>query len=401
LTFFDPATSSWRTFATSLLATAADGSEEFSGTWPRAGMTRSGTASRLRPLAPLTAATGSGSLPTPSATSYGSNRGGAAGRVGPVRPSLQTMAAKNLWPTPNGRDWKDTGPSQGNRKSPNLGTVAHWRTPQARDGDQRGPSDPQKRVQQGHSVSLHDQVGGSLNPTWVEWLMGFPAGWSQVEELTPAASRKRAQRAHPTMTSCERCGSTWRLQRHHKDIQLAESVEILCQTCHIEADFQAGTRKRRVPKTCVVCEAIFTEYSHSRVKCCSPACLSELGRQNARKRWDGGIANPRSPESPTASLSESTDLEPSGTASSPRSPSGSASASSPTSKPKKPGSKRPKRSPDAMCVCGHPRSAHHGTGPCLVAVSGITGRDLDAKAKGSPSAPTNSVCACSAYAPKP
>jgi hypothetical protein len=55
----------------------------------------------------------------------------------------------------------------------------------------------------------------------------------------------------------------------------------------------------------------------------------------------------------------------------------------------------------SVCVCGHPRSAHHGTGPCLVAVSGITGRDLDAKAKGSPYAPTNSVCACSAYAPKP
>jgi hypothetical protein len=53
-----------------------------------------------------------------------------------------------------------------------------WRTPQARDGDQRGPSDPQKRVEQGHSVSLHDQVGGSLNPTWVEWLMGFPLGWT-------------------------------------------------------------------------------------------------------------------------------------------------------------------------------------------------------------------------------
>jgi hypothetical protein len=55
----------------------------------------------------------------------------------------------------------------------------------------------------------------------------------------------------------------------------------------------------------------------------------------------------------------------------------------------------------SVCVCGHPRNAHHGTGPCLVAVSGITGRDLDPKAKGSPSAPTNSVCACSAYAPKP
>jgi hypothetical protein len=232
LTFFDPATSSWRTFATSLLATAADGSEEFSGTWPRAGMTRSGIASRLAPSAPLTGATGSG-----------------------------------LLPTPNSRDWKDTGPSQGNRKSPNLGTVAHWATPTKSDGT----GGPGNSGRQG-GENLRTQVGGSLNPTWVEWLMGFPLGW--------------------------------------------------------------------------------------------------------------------------------TDLEPSETASSPRSRSGSAAASSPTSK--KPGKpKRPKGSSDAMCVCGHPRSAHHGTGPCLVAVSGITGRDLDVKAKGSPSAPTNSICACSAYAEKP
>ena len=31
-------------------------------------------------------------LPTPTATSYGTNQGGGAGRVGPIRPSLQTMA---------------------------------------------------------------------------------------------------------------------------------------------------------------------------------------------------------------------------------------------------------------------------------------------------------------------
>jgi hypothetical protein len=82
LTFFDRATSSWRTFATSLLATAADGSEEFSGTWPRAGMTRNGTASRLAPLAPLTGGTASGLLPTPSAVSYGSS-GRHGGPTGP------------------------------------------------------------------------------------------------------------------------------------------------------------------------------------------------------------------------------------------------------------------------------------------------------------------------------
>lgn len=32
------------------------------------------------------------------------------------------------WPTPNARDWKDTGATQGNRHSPNLGTAVHTHT---------------------------------------------------------------------------------------------------------------------------------------------------------------------------------------------------------------------------------------------------------------------------------
>jgi hypothetical protein len=56
---------------------------------------------------------------------------------------------KKKFSTPNTRDWKDTGTTQGNRKSPNLGT----------------------------------QVGGHLNPTWVEWLMGWPLGWTDLKPL--------------------------------------------------------------------------------------------------------------------------------------------------------------------------------------------------------------------------
>ena len=26
-------------------------------------------------------------------------------------------------------------------------------------------------------------IGGSLNPTWVEWLMGFPLGWTDLGAL--------------------------------------------------------------------------------------------------------------------------------------------------------------------------------------------------------------------------
>ena len=28
--------------------------------------------------------------------------------------------------------------------------------------------------------SLDAVVGGQLNPTWVEWLMGFPIGWTDL-----------------------------------------------------------------------------------------------------------------------------------------------------------------------------------------------------------------------------
>lgn len=97
---YDPASSSWRTSPRS----EDEASIVFSGTWPRAGTMRRGTACPQRPSAPLTAATGSswsrGAYPTPSAASYGSascrmrdrarerrasRRGRADARAGPRR----------------------------------------------------------------------------------------------------------------------------------------------------------------------------------------------------------------------------------------------------------------------------------------------------------------------------
>ena len=40
------------------------------------------------------------------------------------------------------------------------------------------------------AVAVSD--GGPLNPTWVEWLMGFPAGWTVLEPSeTPSSRRSR------------------------------------------------------------------------------------------------------------------------------------------------------------------------------------------------------------------
>jgi hypothetical protein len=108
--------------------------------------------------------------------------------------------------------------------------------------------------------------------------------------VTMSVLHKRAQRAYPKLNACVRCGSTLLLQRHHPNPDDALTVVILCQVCHAKEHVALGTwgRGEKKVKTCVVCGKDFSDYSHSRVKTCSPICLSELGRRNARKRWDKG-----------------------------------------------------------------------------------------------------------------
>ena len=52
-------------------------------------------------------------------------------------------------------------------------------TPMARDGKDGLLPKPHGR----HSDSLPVRVGGTLNPMWVEWLMGWPIGWTGFEPL--------------------------------------------------------------------------------------------------------------------------------------------------------------------------------------------------------------------------
>ena len=75
-------------------------------------------------------------------------------RVNDKHPNLETVVARTMWPTPKARDWKD-GTSEGTkgRHSPDLGKVV------------------------GQS-----KTSGSLNPQWVEWLMGYPEGWTDLED---------------------------------------------------------------------------------------------------------------------------------------------------------------------------------------------------------------------------
>lgn len=92
---------------------------------------------------------GSSLLPTPLSGLSGSNLRG--------EPTLVGMARKGKWPTP-------TVSGNYNRKGASLNS-----------GD-----------------GLATAAGGPLNPGWVEWLMGFPEGWTDCEpSATPLCRNAR------------------------------------------------------------------------------------------------------------------------------------------------------------------------------------------------------------------
>ena len=137
-------------------------------------------------------------LPTPTAQSYGSNQGGSAGRSGKVRHSLESMAKKNLWPTPRANDAEKRG--QFDIQNPRNGlpaAVKRWPTPKASEAT-RGDSDSERHRNTPSLTSTVNIVegsrGGQLNPTWVEWLMGYPLGHTELNALGIAWFRPKSEK---------------------------------------------------------------------------------------------------------------------------------------------------------------------------------------------------------------
>lgn len=155
----------WRTFQ-GCLALGMDTLDEYSQAWPRSGMMQSGTASQLRPSAPLMRGTGSGSLPTPTALQRPNE-----GNMRLMR--KQVKAGKITRDEAAMIVGKDVFLAQGNLKA------EMWRTPTAHNAKEGGyPSEHER-----NTPTLGAQVGGKLNPPWVAWLMAWPIGWTDLRPL--------------------------------------------------------------------------------------------------------------------------------------------------------------------------------------------------------------------------
>lgn len=199
------------------------GYQTYSGTWPRAGMTRSGTAFRLPPLVPRTSVIGSGSWPTPDASVFNDGEsaetwlarrerlkakhmnGNGAGM--PLAIAVQLGPGAMRWPTPRSTDGERGGRGdliQAVRGNPNS-HYRLWPTPNAADslGGRRakmGSMTMTGRIVDGRkrSVPLASALSltghnGPLNPAWVELLMGYPLGWTELGPATGSETFPESQ----------------------------------------------------------------------------------------------------------------------------------------------------------------------------------------------------------------
>jgi hypothetical protein len=85
---------------------------------------------------------------------------------------LTSENESGLWPTP-------CLPGNGGNHGKKKLKAMLWPTPQARD--HKGPPGKGCQERGGHQSSLPEEIGGQLNPTWVEWLMGWPLGWTNCD----------------------------------------------------------------------------------------------------------------------------------------------------------------------------------------------------------------------------
>ena len=166
---FDRVTFSWKT-PTDLFG---EDSTLCSAGWPRAGTMRNGACFPQAALAPRIFVTGAGfSVGTPTTRNKKFSKRFGDGRT----PGVSEFVTMFPTPTVNGNNNR-----KGLSKSSGDGLATFvkrsWTTPSASDAGRGGTI-----TENMTGRSLRQEVGGTLNPDWVEWLMGWPVGWTDVSQ---------------------------------------------------------------------------------------------------------------------------------------------------------------------------------------------------------------------------
>jgi hypothetical protein len=210
LTIYDRENYFWKTAQLSLV----EDLNKFSETWPSWGSMRNGSCYQRPPLVPRTYALDGGASPdwqTPVADDACNRKDGKWNSRGEPKLSAQVMIPTptvcgnynkkgltkssgdglatwaKMFPTPRATDAEKNQRTQegvereiARKGGPQdlIQAVRTWPTPTKSDGT-GGPGSSGREG----GENLRTAVNGQLNPPWVEWLMGWPIGWTDCEPL--------------------------------------------------------------------------------------------------------------------------------------------------------------------------------------------------------------------------
>jgi hypothetical protein len=193
---YDPNLCSWKTHQCSLLGDL----DEFLETWPQWGLMRNGECWEQKTLEQTIRGTGFGLSPNGEDSFHTPNTTGLDGGSN----SRKALKKRLMFPTPvksesNGSaafKLTDAVEASMGRTMPKMQKNPHkweefqtWPTPKCSDSRHaisRHITNPEGmwKGNLGEVVmSTLEPTTGRLNPTWVEWLMGWPLGWTDLKPL--------------------------------------------------------------------------------------------------------------------------------------------------------------------------------------------------------------------------
>ena len=104
-----------------------------------------------------------------------------------TNPRNGLAGAAKRWPTPTFEDSQSKGMSAARLEEGRPPDTLHlavqkWPTPTAHDRSSTilSVSQQERNSIPGMLLRLGERPGGQLNPNWVEWLMGYPTGWTAL-----------------------------------------------------------------------------------------------------------------------------------------------------------------------------------------------------------------------------
>jgi len=195
---YDPSASTWRTH----LCLWDEALPWSSVTLPKWGMTRAGVLWEPITYPRFTNATGSGLWQTPVADDAVERKAGKWNSRGEPKLSAEVK----LWPTPTASLGTKGGritPRKGREGGTLIEAVSArmFPTPKANDALKRGNFDA-TNPRNGLPAAIRLEEAGLLNPEWVEWLMGWPIGWTELPPLETARFREWQQQ-HSIFSAAE------------------------------------------------------------------------------------------------------------------------------------------------------------------------------------------------------